>query len=85
MTFYGTRMFITVSTRTCHWSLSWIRWINLHPPTAFLYGLKVPLHLCLCLTMFSFFQALRENFFFPFLILPWALLAMPINSSIILS
>jgi hypothetical protein len=26
--FYGTRRFITVFTRACHWSLSWARWIQ---------------------------------------------------------
>jgi len=26
--FYGTRRFITVLTRGCHWSLSWSEWIH---------------------------------------------------------
>jgi len=32
--FYGTRRYITVFIRICHWSLSWTRWIqstNFHP------------------------------------------------------
>jgi len=29
--FYGTRMFITVFSRSRHWSLSWARWIQSTP------------------------------------------------------
>jgi hypothetical protein len=33
--FYGTRRFITVFTRSRHWSLSWARWIQSIPPPHF--------------------------------------------------
>jgi hypothetical protein len=35
-TFYGNRSFITMFTRTCHWSLSWGRWIKSVPSILFL-------------------------------------------------
>jgi hypothetical protein len=30
-TLYGTRSFVTVFTRNCHWSLTWARWIQFTP------------------------------------------------------
>jgi hypothetical protein len=49
--FYGTRKFITVFTRTLHWSLSWARSIQsiLSRPISLRYILILSTHLCLVL------------------------------------
>jgi hypothetical protein len=51
-TFYGTRKFITVFTRTFHWSLFWARWIQFIPThlISSRFVLLLSSHLLVCLS-----------------------------------
>jgi hypothetical protein len=72
-TFYGTRRFITVFTRTRHWSLYWARWIQFtfSRPVSLRSTLTLTSHPCLDLLGGLFPSAFPTKIFYAFLISPW--------------
>jgi hypothetical protein len=71
-TFYGTRKFITVLTRTLHWSISWARSIQSHPyhPRPLRSILILSTHLCLRLPSGLFPSGFPTNILYAFLFSP---------------
>jgi hypothetical protein len=77
--FYGTRRFITVITRTLHWSRSWARSIQSIPPHPI--SLRSS-YLCLGLLSGLFISGFPTNILYAFLLSQFVLHALPILSSL---
>jgi len=56
--FYGAQCFITIFTRSCHWSLHWARWIQSTP--------SQPIFLRLVTTLFSQLRVVPSNWYISF-------------------